>query len=71
MAVYDYVTKKRDEVKPLPEQHMGAINYVMRWMTLFVLRLKRYRPWRPDSPSGRDPDGRGPGSLRNGRGYIL
>ena len=33
MVEYDYVTKKRDEVKPLPEQHMGAIKYVMRWAT--------------------------------------
>ena len=33
MAEYDYVTKKRDEVKPLPKQHMGAIKYVVRWMT--------------------------------------
>lgn len=33
MVEYDYVTKKRDEVKPLPEQHMGAIKYVMRWVT--------------------------------------
>lgn len=33
MVEYPYVTKKREDVTPIPEQHFALIKSFMRWMT--------------------------------------
>ncbi len=33
MVEYPYVSRKREAVKPIPEQHVGLIEAAMRWMT--------------------------------------
>ncbi|WP_372747579.1 nitroreductase family deazaflavin-dependent oxidoreductase [Litorivivens sp.] len=49
MVEYDYVKTKRADVKPIPQEHFGAIKKVMKWVTaanVWVFKKSKGRLWK-------------------------